>query len=76
MADEKDERELDTPVQHETSGTSAEEYIDGTQLLAVVGSVTLVAFLMLLDMSIIATVQCRLPFGEAKSGLSQIGLAD
>ena len=55
-----------TPVDRSTQGSlnpnpgseqePLEESIDGVRLIAVITSVTLVAFLMLLDMSIVSTV--------------------
>lgn len=36
-----------------------EEYITGTKLLAVTGSVTLVAFLLMMDQSILGTVSLK-----------------
>ena len=52
-APESEQDEADTGEETETNN-----YITGARLFAVMASMTLVAFLMLLDMSIVATV-CR-----------------
>lgn len=47
------------------------EYITGVRLLAVISSITVVGFLMLLDMSIIATVSQHPPKIEGKRTVAE-----
>lgn len=43
----------------QSTNSAEDDFISGLRLVLVISAVTLVAFLMLLDMSIIATVRCR-----------------
>ena len=60
-AESKDLGEVIGDSTDQNSGDEASQYITGVRLYTIIGGLTMVAFLMMLDSTIVTTVCCSLP---------------